>query len=72
MKTIEEVCKALRDAQAETGLRLPSNAVILCPDEDHLKSYGGVAVVYCPTIGQWSLGNAHWKLARAFEDMVNG
>jgi hypothetical protein len=67
MNTREEICRKLRETVREVGQSRVTPAVILGPwDLD--SPIGGHQYLVCPTLGEATLANIDWKVARVFEE----
>ena len=71
---INKIAAALRDAQRETGIRMPGDAIFITGNPDFEEVFRervcGLDVVYIPTSSD-TLGRVPWALARAFEDALS-
>ena len=67
MEGVERVAYKLRATEREFGRSSLENAVIIGPEEMR-KKVAGFPYTRCPTLGDLTLGNVEWKVARFFED----
>lgn len=63
----EDLFRKLRKTATEFGQDRLNDAVIIGPDE-FVSPISGHQYLTCPTLGQVTLGNVDWKVARFFED----
>ena len=70
--TLEKIAQSLRDAQRETGQKIPESAVLVVNEEPTSdERCCGLEVVYVSTAPCFTLGRCSWRLARAFETVMS-
>ena len=67
MEDVERVAYKLRATEKEFGREVLKHAVVVGPEEMR-KKVAGFPYIRCKTLGDLTLGNVEWKVARFFED----
>lgn len=67
---IEEIARAMRVAQEDTGLKIPPNAIVIVPMGYPFDSVCGHKTIVAPTLSVFALAECDWRLAKAFEDAL--
>ena len=70
-KIADEIAHAMQMAQEETGLHIPSEAVLIVPLGFEFDQVCGHRTVIAPTLSGITLAECDWRLAKAFEDALN-